>query len=134
LPDLINGACAAYVQHVACWRLGIVEPRGSAYAKPVSSIRAKELRDALDALRRHANVLQLRKRPVGTSSLVVTRSSKGFGFEPIENLTRSDARLFRDALVTGKPVFQPVNNYLRIAHTLIDAVIRDHDLASVSPS
>ena len=59
LPDLINGACAAYVQHIACRQLGIVEPKGSAFAKPVSSIRAKELRDALEALRRQANTLRV---------------------------------------------------------------------------
>jgi hypothetical protein len=57
MPDLINGACAAYVHHVACQQLGIVEPQHSSYAKPVRSIRAKELRDALEALRRHANEL-----------------------------------------------------------------------------
>jgi hypothetical protein len=56
--DLINGACAVYVQHIACRQLGIVEPKGSAYVKPVLSIRAKELRDALDALRRRANALR----------------------------------------------------------------------------
>jgi hypothetical protein len=59
LPDLINGACAAYVQHVACRQLGIVEPRGSVHSKPVPSVRAKELRDALEAVRRHANELRL---------------------------------------------------------------------------
>ena len=59
LPDLINGACAAYVQHVACRQLGIFEPTGSLHFKPVPSIRAKELRDALEALRRHADELRL---------------------------------------------------------------------------
>ena len=58
MPDLINGACAVYVQHIACRQLGIVEPKGSTYAKPVLSIRAKELRDALDALRPRANALR----------------------------------------------------------------------------
>jgi hypothetical protein len=53
LPDLVNGACAAYVQHVARGQLGIAEPKGS-YAKPVPSIRAKEVRDSL---RLHANAL-----------------------------------------------------------------------------
>jgi hypothetical protein len=62
LPDLINGACAAHVQHIACRQLGIVEPRGSVHAKPVSSIRTKELHDALDALRRRANALRRSKR------------------------------------------------------------------------
>jgi len=57
MPDLINGACAVYIHHVACQQLGIIQPKGSAHAKPVSSMRAKELRDALDALRRRANVL-----------------------------------------------------------------------------
>jgi hypothetical protein len=56
LPDLINGACAAHVQHVASRQLGIVEAKGAAYAKPVSSIRVKELRDALDVLRRRASL------------------------------------------------------------------------------
>jgi hypothetical protein len=59
LPDLINGACAAYVQHVACRQLGIVEPKDSVHSKPVPSDRTKELRDALDALRRHADELRL---------------------------------------------------------------------------
>ena len=59
LPDLINGACAAFVQHVACRQLGVVEPKGSVHSKPVPSVRAKELRDALDALRRHADELRL---------------------------------------------------------------------------
>src|SRR5262245_21249878 len=59
LTDLINGACAAFVQHVACRQLGIVEPKGSVHSKPVPSVRAKELRDALDALRRHADELRL---------------------------------------------------------------------------
>src|SRR5262245_59361579 len=59
LPDLINGACAAYVQHVACRQLGIVEPKDSVHPKLVPSDRAKELRDALDALRRHADELRL---------------------------------------------------------------------------
>jgi hypothetical protein len=55
MPDLINGACAVYIHHVACQQLGIIRSKGSAHAKPVSSMRAKELRDALDALRRRAN-------------------------------------------------------------------------------
>ena len=59
LPDLINGACAAFVQHVACRQLGIVEPKDSVHPKPVPSVRAKDLRDALDALRRHADELRL---------------------------------------------------------------------------
>src|SRR5262245_6255559 len=58
LPDLVNGACAAYVHHVACGMLGIAQPKGPAYSKPVSSIRIKELHDALDALRRRANTLR----------------------------------------------------------------------------
>ena len=58
MPDLISGACVVYVQHIACRQLGIVEPKGSTYAKPVLSIRAKELRDALDALRPRANALR----------------------------------------------------------------------------
>jgi hypothetical protein len=57
MPDLINGACAVYIHHVACQQLGIIRPKGSAYAKPVSSMRAKELRDALDAIRRRAKLL-----------------------------------------------------------------------------
>jgi hypothetical protein len=57
LPDLINGA--AYVQHVACQQLGIVEPKGSIHSKPVPSKRAKELGVALDALRQHADELRL---------------------------------------------------------------------------
>ena len=28
MPDLINGACVVYVQHIACRQLGIVEPKG----------------------------------------------------------------------------------------------------------
>jgi hypothetical protein len=59
LPDLVNGACAAYVQHVARRQLGIAEPEGSLYAKPVSSIRARGLRDAANALRRHAEALRV---------------------------------------------------------------------------
>jgi hypothetical protein len=58
-PDLINGAFAAYVQHVACRQLRIVEPKGSVHSKPVPSVRAKELHDALEAVRRHANELRL---------------------------------------------------------------------------
>lgn len=58
LPDLVNGACAAFVQHIARRQLGIPEPEGSLYTKPARSIRAKELRDAVDALRRQANALQ----------------------------------------------------------------------------
>jgi hypothetical protein len=58
LPDLANGACAAFVQSIARRQLGIPEPEGSLYTKAAISIRAKELRDALDALRRHANSLQ----------------------------------------------------------------------------
>jgi hypothetical protein len=76
MPDLINGACAVHVHHIACQQLGIVEPKGSAYAKPVSSIRFKELRDALDSLRQHANALQMRKRPI-RSDLVDAPKSRG---------------------------------------------------------
>jgi hypothetical protein len=63
LPDLVNGACAAYVQHVAGRQLGIAEPKGSPYLKPVSSIRAKELRESAEALRRHAIALRAWYRP-----------------------------------------------------------------------
>jgi hypothetical protein len=58
LPDLANGACAAFVQSIARRQLGIPEPEGSLYTKAAISIRAKGLRDALDALRRHATSLQ----------------------------------------------------------------------------
>jgi hypothetical protein len=57
LPDLINCACAGYVKNVACKQLGIVEPKTSAH-KSVLSMRAKELRDVLDALQRHTDELQ----------------------------------------------------------------------------
>jgi hypothetical protein len=40
LPDLVNGACAAYVHHVACQQLGIVPPKGSAYSKRIPPLRA----------------------------------------------------------------------------------------------
>ena len=58
LPDLVNGACAAFVQHIARQRLGIPEPEGSLYTKSARSIRAKELRDAVNVLRHHAAALQ----------------------------------------------------------------------------
>jgi len=60
MPDLINGACAAYVHHVACQQLGIVQPKGPSYSKHVSSLRARELRDALDTLRRQVNAIRRR--------------------------------------------------------------------------
>ena len=58
LPDLVSGACAAFVQHIARRRLGIPEPEGSLYSKSVESIRANELRDAVNTLRRRADALQ----------------------------------------------------------------------------
>jgi hypothetical protein len=79
MPDLISGACAVHVHHVACQQLGIVEPKGSANAKPVSLIGFKALRDTLDLLHQHANALQKRKRSVGSSALVVIRPSWGLG-------------------------------------------------------
>jgi hypothetical protein len=60
LPDLVNGACAAYVHHVACGMLGIAQPKGPTYSKPLPSLRTRELRDALDALRRQANAIRTR--------------------------------------------------------------------------
>ena len=58
LPDLINGACAAYVQHVACRQLGIVEPRASERATTALSTRTRELRKVLQMLRRRADELR----------------------------------------------------------------------------
>jgi hypothetical protein len=58
LPDLINGACAAFVQHIARRQLGIAEPEGSLYTKSARSIRTNELRDAVNTLRHRANALQ----------------------------------------------------------------------------
>jgi hypothetical protein len=58
LPDLVNGACAAFVQHIARRQLGIAEPEGSLYTKAAGSIRANELRDVVNGLRRRANALQ----------------------------------------------------------------------------
>jgi hypothetical protein len=58
LPDLINGACAVYVQHVACRQLGIGEPRASECATSALSTRTRELRQALQMLRRRADELR----------------------------------------------------------------------------
>jgi hypothetical protein len=58
LPDLANGACAAFVQSIARRQLGIAEPEGSLYTKAALSLRANGLRDALNALRRQAKTLQ----------------------------------------------------------------------------
>jgi hypothetical protein len=57
IADMVNGACAANLQLVADDNSEL----GSPYRKPVSSIMAKELRDAADTFCRHARGDQLRR-------------------------------------------------------------------------
>jgi integrase len=82
-------------------------------------------------------------------SRMAVRSARGFRLErervieglraalgedkPIGNLTRSDARLFRDALVARQVAISTVNKYLGVAQTIIGAAIRDHDLSIRNP-
>jgi hypothetical protein len=82
-------------------------------------------------------------------SRMTARSARGFRLErerviaglrdalgedkPVETLTRSDARLFRDHLVTRQVAASTVNKYLRIARTIVGTAIRDHDLSIRNP-
>jgi integrase len=82
-------------------------------------------------------------------SSMAQRSARGFRLErerviaglrtalgedkPIQRLTRSDARLFRDFLVARQVAASTVNKYVRIAHTIVGTAIRDHDLSIRNP-
>ena len=63
MPDLINGACAVYVQHVACRQLGIVEPKGFMR----SPFHRLELRNSATHLTRSVAVLI--RSPLQTSQI-----------------------------------------------------------------